>query len=146
MHEKLIVADTSAIISYFSEVFGQSMRLSKGSLKFIESSLEDVSSIRMSIPSVVLVEIFEKWVTSEEKQAQIRALVLEPLMSAPNIEIRPIDLEIIEELIRLRNIEPTLDNHDMIIFASAKTLNAALITLDNKLTQLGSKSRVTILS
>lgn len=85
-------------------------------------------------------------VTSEEKQAQVRALVLEPLLSAQNVEIRPIDLEVIEELIRLRVIEPSLDNHDMIIMASAKVLDAELVTLDNKLSQLGAKSRVTILS
>jgi predicted nucleic acid-binding protein len=92
----------------------------------------------------VFIELFEKWATSEEKLAQIKSLVVEPLVNSPNIEVRPLDLEVLEELLRLREIEPHLDNHDMIVIASAIILEADLVTSDQKLADLAKKINISI--
>lgn len=142
MDNHLVVVDTSALVSFFQEVFNQPRKLSTRAMRIIQDALDDYSSTRMSIPSIVFVELFEKWARSEEKQAQIRALVFEYLAAAPNVEIRPLDREVIENLMVLRMTEPDLDNHDMIILASAKSLNATIITTDRKLIALAARERM----
>jgi predicted nucleic acid-binding protein len=128
------VIDTNALIRYFDTVFGsQSFGLSKNARAIIQDAFTDNSLIRLSIPSVVFLEIFEKWYKDEEFSAKFRYEIYERIRSSPNIEVRPIDREILEKLIEIRGSLTNHDIHDKIILASAIALECPLITFDKKI-------------
>ncbi|HEY0764030.1 MAG TPA: hypothetical protein VGD61_16765 [Pyrinomonadaceae bacterium] len=85
--------------------------------------------MRLTIPSVVFVEVFEKWLTTEEKLRQFYYEAFVAVEDSPNIEVRAIEQEILEALVGVQ-----LDNHeihDKIILASAIVVNGQLITSDS---------------
>ncbi|MFZ2631813.1 MAG: hypothetical protein WA081_00670 [Desulfosalsimonadaceae bacterium] len=84
----------------------------------------------MSIPSIVFIEIFDKWLTSEEFSKKFYYDVFIQLKESPNIEIRPIDREVLENLIYIGGTLKDHDLHDKLILATAMTLEAPLITID----------------
>ncbi len=75
-------------------------------------------------------EIYEKWFISEEFARKFYYEVYIPIIGSPNIEIKPLEQEVIENLMRIRG---SLSNHeinDKLILASAMMLNCPLITTD----------------
>ncbi|MDY6904040.1 MAG: hypothetical protein SWH61_05075 [Thermodesulfobacteriota bacterium] len=88
------------------------------------------TNIRLSIPSVVFIEIHEKWLTTEEFLRKFYYEVYSKLIQSDNIEIKPIDREVLENLINLDGVLSDHDLHDKIILASAMTLDSPLITTD----------------
>jgi len=68
--------------------------------------------------------------------------VLEVLLQAPNIEIKPIDEEVLERFMYLDDPEVNLENHDRIILASAMMLQWPLITSDNKILKYAKRHKV----
>ena len=129
----LFVTDTTSLISYFNDVFEQPSQISDYALKIIDKALSNDPAIRLSVPSIVFVELFEKWFKSEEMAAKIRAEVFEQINNAPNIEIKPIEQEVLENFIIIKDDRINLENHDKIILASAMMLNCNLITSDPKI-------------
>ncbi len=98
-------------------------------------------------PSVIFVEIFDKWFrernsSSEEFRAKFIAEVYKPIKANPNIEIREIDLEVLQNFLKLDDSTINLENRDRIILASAVTLNAPLITSDRKVQRYFTKYRI----
>ncbi len=61
----LLVIDSVALISYFSSVFEVKCKISKHAYKLIERAFNKDLFTRISVPSIVFVEIFEKWFNSE---------------------------------------------------------------------------------
>jgi predicted nucleic acid-binding protein len=125
------VADTNVLIYYFDKVFHQTVRLSPRAKKVMDYALATyLTDVKLSIPSIVFIEIFEKWIRNEEFAKELFYELFVPITRSPNIEIRPLDREVLENLIR---IDGTLNNHEMhdkIILASAITLQCPLITTD----------------
>jgi hypothetical protein len=63
----LYVIDTNSLVAYFHSVFETEQRLSKRAIKILQSALSPrETTTKISIPSVVFVEIFEKWFRDEE--------------------------------------------------------------------------------
>lgn len=144
-HKERIVVDTTAIISYFDSVFRQNPQITREGLQYIDSAFESEYNTILIIPSVVFVEIFEKWFRrscGEEFHARFRSEVLNPILSAPNIEIREIDNEVWEAFLTLQDADINLENRDRIILASAVVLNAPLITSDRKVIQFVERNKV----
>jgi len=137
------VVDTTSLISYFSGVFGESSQISQHALNLIDRAFYE-DSILLIFPSIVFVEIFKKWFVSEAKAAQIRFEVLERIKNRGNMEIKPLEREVLENFIKIQDIEPkyNFDNHDKQILASAMMLQCPLITSDLRLIRYNKRKKV----
>ena len=138
MEKQRIVIDTTALISYFEFVFNKGSRISNKAKSLIDVAFEFDDKILLTIPSIVFVEIFDKWfrgdsTKDEEFRAKFRAEVFERIRQAPNIEIREIDIEVLENFVLLDDSDINLENHDRLILAAAVALGSSLITSDNKI-------------
>ena len=131
---KLYVTDTNGVIRFFHQVFDSPDRLSTNTYRIMEQAFKSyVTDVRLSIPSVVLVEIFEKWFESEVFAKKFFYEVYLKIENSPNIEIKPIDREVMEVLLQIRGNLDSHDLHDKIILASAMMLECPLITTDTKI-------------
>jgi len=138
MNKSRFVIDTTALISYYSDIFNQGSQISKKGLFVIDHAFKDKDSAIIIVPSIVFVEIFDKWFKGnkgldEEFRARFTVDVFETIRQAPNFEIREIDAEVLEKFLSLEDLEINLENHDRIILASAIVLEAPLITSDSKI-------------
>lgn len=128
---KVYVPDTLAIISYYSEVFEQPSIISAKTLNILDVAIKDLSPfIKLSIPSVVFIELFDKWLKTEEFVKKFFFEVFTEIKESPNVEIRELDREILEQLVTIGGNLHKHEIHDKLILASAMTLNAPLITTD----------------
>ena len=84
----------------------------------------------MSIPSVVFLEIFEQWIISEEFARKFHYEVYNIIIESPNIEIKPIEQEVLENLLEVRDNLSRHEINDKIIVASAMMLHCPIITTD----------------
>lgn len=134
--------DTTALISYFSTIFNQQSQISEDAIKLIQHAFRLDSDVLLSIPSIVFVEIFDKWVVDDEFRAMFVSEVLELISQCPNIEIKSIDEEVLQMFISLSDSIVNLENHDKIILASAMTLQWPLITSDSKIVKYVKKYKV----
>jgi predicted nucleic acid-binding protein len=141
MDKQHAVVDTTAIISYFDSIFEKPSQISRRGLDFLHEAFRSESDILLSIPSIVFVEIFDKWVVSDEFRAMFVAEVLEMVSQAPNIEIKPIDAEVLEKFLCLGRAT-RLDNHDKLILASAMMLEWPLITSDRNIIKYVKRHKV----
>jgi predicted nucleic acid-binding protein len=131
---EIYVADTDAIIRYFHKIFGVSGGLSNRAISLIRQALRaDTSEVKLSIPSVVFVEIFEKWFRDEEFARKLQYEVFEEILKSPNVEVKPIEQEVLEKLLTIGGNLSSHEINDKIIIASAMTLNCPIITTDSKI-------------
>lgn len=142
-----VVVDTTALISYFPELFKRSPQVSERGLRLIADALNYEDKIILIVPSVVFIEIFDKWFRGtkpldQEFRARFRSEVFQPLYIAPNVEIRELDLEVLEMFLSLHDPMMSLENHDRIVLASAAVLQCSLITSDADIKSFNSKHRV----
>jgi PIN domain nuclease of toxin-antitoxin system len=129
---KRYVTDTNSIIRYFGNVFDIPNTLSVKAKNLIDQALNNPSGIvRLSIPSIVFVEIYEKWLLNEEFARKFFYEVYTAIDNAVNIEIKPIDREVIENLQYIGGNLLHHDLHDKLIVASAMMLNCPIITTDS---------------
>lgn len=139
----LYVIDTNALICYFAHVFNRPSDLSPKAQNLIKHALSTSPvEVKLSIPSVVFVEIFEKWLRTEEFARQFHYEVFHLIKQSPNIEIKPVEGEVLENLL---NISGTLSNHeihDKIILASAMMLECPLITIDRAIVEYVKQNQV----
>lgn len=141
MGKQRIVIDTNALIGYFHWVFDQPPRMSQLASSLIEKAFRYPEDIILIIPSIAFIEVFEQFIVDEEHQAKFKAEVLEPIQNATNIEIRPIDMEVLENFLLLEDPSIRLESHDRIVLASAMALQCPLITSDSKIKRLNKKRK-----
>lgn len=130
----LYVIDTCSLISYFSNIFGEVSSISSKSLKIIDKAFKYQNS-NLIFPTAVFLEIFHKFCRDEEKTAQIKYEIYQRIKEHPNMEIQPLDREVLEHFIQIIDIEPDykFDNHDKQVFAAAMMMNCPLITSDKRM-------------
>ncbi len=140
MKKKRYVIDTNGLISFFSEVFNDNPKFDGAppiSQKVRNAIQEAVFSfeggVLLSVPSIVFIEIYEKWLRSEEFFSKFFYEVFIPLKQSPNVEIRAIDQEVLENLLDVDGCLAEHDLHDKIVVASAMTLACPIITVDTKI-------------
>jgi len=118
----LFVADTHSIAWYFTK----SEKLSKKVLQIFRNSV--VGKGVIVIPTVVLAEIMD---ISEKKRIKVDyEEVLEKIDNSSNFEIYPLDIDTLRVA---RNITIISELHDRIIVATAKLLDAKLLTKDENI-------------
>ncbi len=128
---RLFVIDTSSLINYFNDIFGEPSVLSKKARKIINWAFDTIDGeIKLIIPSVVLIEIFEKWLKNAEFVSKFYYEVYCLIDASPNIEIKPIEREVLEQFLKIDGKLLSHDMHDKIILSSAMMLNCPLITSD----------------
>lgn len=139
----LYVIDTNGIIGYFDEVFKAASNLSNYARTLIECALSAFpQDVKLSVPTVVFVEIFEKWLDGEEMAAKFHYEVFNLLARSPNIEIKPLEQEVLENVLQIGGTLAEHEIHDKIILASAIMLNCPMITTDTKIREYVEVSRV----
>lgn len=127
----LLVLDTNAFINYYNDYFGEADRLSQETRKFIDLCFDIYDEkYRLSIPSVVFLEIFDKFLNTQEKRKEFYYSIFSPLKNKEKIEIKSIERGVIEQFI---GTSYKLEMHDRIIYCSAKEINAVLVTSDSKI-------------
>ncbi len=127
----LYVTDTDSIISFFNDIFEVPQKLSARARGVISQALlKSPSEVKLSIPSVVFIEIFEKWIISEEFARKLHYEVYNIIIESPNIEIKPIEQEVLENLLEVRDNLSRHEINDKIIVASAMMLHCPIITTD----------------
>lgn len=141
----IYVVDTNAIISYFFAIFpGADVSISTSSLEIIDSAFNNNNEIKLIIPACVFIEIFIKWFKNEELASRIISEVYIRIKEKENMEIQPLDKEILQNYIRIIDIESdhNFDGHDKQVFASAMTMNCPLITSDQRLIRYNKRKRL----
>ena len=140
MEKKLYVIDTNGLISFFAGVFNDapgfdgSPPISQKIRNTIQSAVYSLDGgVLLSAPSIVFIEIYEKWLRSEEFFRKFFYEVFTPLKQSPNVEIRAIDQEVLENLLTVDGCLAEHDLHDKIVVASAMTLECPIITVDPKI-------------
>ena len=142
---KRYVVDTNSLIYYFSDVFGQGNFLTKNTNSILEQAfVSSTSNILLSIPSIVFVEIYEKFLVSEELMLRFYYEVFLTIKNAPNMEIRPLDKEVLENIVQIRGVLENHDLHDKIIVASAIVLECPIITTDGAIVRFSEQQRGTL--
>ena len=146
--KRRFVVDTVALISYFSYIFNVPSKISQKGLSYIDIALKDYNSkYLITIPSVVFIEIFDKWfcgntTANKEFRAKLIAEVFNPIKLAPNIEIRELDIEVFKSFLDLKDNNIKIENRDKIVLATAVILDSSLITSDTKIKEYCHKYRV----
>jgi predicted nucleic acid-binding protein len=139
----LYIIDTNAIISYFDHVFEAPSTLSPQARSLMDAALSaSAGEVKISIPSIVFVEIFEKWLDSEEMSAKFYYEAFALFELSPNIEIKPVEREVLENILQIRGSLANHEMHDKIIVACAMMLNCAIITTDTKIREYVEVSRL----
>ncbi len=145
------VADTNSVISFFQEFFSDAPNfdgapsLWREATKIIEQAVfSKTTKIRLSIPSVVFLEIFEKWLRTEEFQRKFYYEVFVRLEESEHVDIRSIDQELLENLMRIGGCLSAHDLNDKLIVAVAVMLECTLITTDSKIEEFA-ESEPTVL-
>ena len=148
MEKTRYVIDTNGIIAFFTSVFenvitvDESQKLSRQVRSTIREAIySKESSVLLSVPSIIFIEIYKKWLHSDEFKKKFFCEVFIPLKESPNVEIRAIDQEVLENLIDVDGILSRHDMNDKIVVASAMTLECALITVDRKIIRFVGKGK-----
>ena len=137
------VCDTNSIISSFADIFHSTSTISGRALSIIEEAIQPYPSyIRLSIPSVVFIELFDKYLVDVESVREFYYKCYVKIVDSPNVEIKPIEKEVLQQLINLKYSLPNHDIHDKLILACAMTLECPLITSDSVLIDFVQKHRV----
>ena len=141
--KELYVVDTNAIIATFPDVFHRTHNYSPNIIRKIKSAIfDDFSRIRISIPSVVFLELHDKFCKSEEITSKIFYEVFFPIKDSNFIEIRSLDKELIEIVLQLDGVLTNHDMHDKIIYSTAVILNCCLISSDSVLKENNLKTKM----
>ena len=134
------VIDTNGLISFFAGVFDDapgfdgSPSISQKTRNTIQKAVSPIEGrVLLSVPSIVFIEIYEKWLRSEEFFRKFFYEVFTPLKQSPNVEIRAIDQEVLENLLTVDGCLAEHDLHDKFVVASAMTLECSIITFDPKI-------------
>lgn len=140
MEKKRYVIDTNGLISFFAGVFddapgfGGAPSISRKARNTIQMAISPSEGrVLLSVPSIVFIEIYEKGLRSSEFFRKFFYDVFVPLKQSPNIEIRAIDQEVLENLLKVDGCLAGHDLHDKIVVASAMTLECTIITADRKI-------------
>ncbi len=142
-HDRFVV-DTSALISYFPEIFNdEAPTISQKSIDILDKGFYS-KDVLLIFPVTVFIEIFKKWFTTDERAEKIKVEVFYRIKSEENMEIQPFDREILENFILITDIEKNhnFDNHDKQILAAAMAMQCPLITSDQRLIRYNRKKNV----
>lgn len=141
---QLYVVDSCAMISYFEDILdGANVSISNQSLELIDRAFYS-NDIKLIFPVVTFIELFEKWFKTEESTKKIYSEIYLRIYNQENMEIQPLDKEILENFAMITDIEQNhnFDNHDKQVLASAMSMQCPLITSDGPLIRYNQRKKV----
>jgi len=118
------IADTHALLWYLTD----DNRLSKDANLIFEETEKGEHLI--IVPTIVLVESLD--VIEKKRVTYDFDLVLQSIEANENYIIWDLDLEVVNQMIKIKNVR---ELHDRIIVAVAKLCDAGLITKDGEITE-----------
>jgi len=122
----LFIADTHSLAWYFTK----SKKLGRKALQVFRDSTSGEGII--IVPTVVLAEIMD---ISEKKRIKVDyEEILERIENSNNFEIYSLDVDVLRVA---RNITTIPELHDRIVIATAKLLDAKLLTKDENIQKSG---------
>ena len=130
------VIDTCCLINYFGDVFHERPKLSRYVRRLLDQAFSRSPEVILSIPAISFVEVFDTHQRNEEFARRFHYEVYTRIEQCENIEIKPIDDEVLENLVKLRGCLAVHDLHDKLILACAMTLECPLITWDPAIVSL----------
>ena len=140
---QIYVIDTVTFINYFNLFFIEERILSKRASDIIDKCLSsDYPNFKIIIPSIVLIEVFEKQLKTDERSEEFRFTILKPLLDNLDVEIKGLEKEVLEIFIDIDDSIIRLENHDKLILSSAIQMDAPIITKDGKIQSYLNKSKV----
>jgi predicted nucleic-acid-binding protein len=137
------VIDSVSLINFFNELFEEDEKISQDARRIIKSGFNINSAVKLVIPSTVLLEIHSKFVFSKEMARKIFYEVYYPIKESPDIEIKPLEREVIEEFILIDDAIVGLEHNDKLILAAAIQLKCPIITIDPKIVSYVKKTKIT---
>lgn len=125
------VIDTHAVIWYFSKQFDQANCNSNKINCIIDEILNDpFTTKRLVVPSIVFVEIFDKFCLTADDSRRIFFDCFMPLDDCDNVEIREIDKEVVDSVLAIQGKLASHEINDKLIVAIGLILDGVLITKD----------------
>ena len=122
----MYVTDTHGLIWFLTE----DRKLGKKAEEIFLSA--DRGDATVVIPSIVLLEILH---ICEKQNAKLKfKQIFDMVQNSLNYPVYPLDMDVVEVC---QNIKETLSLHDRVIVATAKLLNARLITKDKEIIKSG---------
>lgn len=141
----LYVLDTHAVIWHFPKAFRQTNCNSRKVNEILCETLTDESSkYRLVVPSIVFVEIFDKFSLNREDSSRVFYECFTPLKDCSRIELRELDFEVLETVSKIGGALENHEIHDKIIVATALTLDASVITKDPKIHEYAEENGCTV--
>ncbi|MDX2173611.1 MAG: PIN domain-containing protein [Bacteroidota bacterium] len=131
-HHRYVI-DSVALINYFRSIFDEREMISDAARRIITSGFNEFSKTKLIIPSTVLIELHTKFITDEEIGRKIYYEIYFKLRECPDIEIKPLEKEVIEEFIKIDDNVEALEHNDKLILSAAIQLNCPIITIDPKI-------------
>jgi hypothetical protein len=140
--ETRYVVDTVSFINYYNILFDEEEKISKAARKLIGKGFNRESSVKLIIPSTVFLELHTKFSQNEEFARKIYYEIYFNITESPDIEIKPLEKEVLEEFIKIDDSVVYLEHNDKLILSAAIQLNCSIITIDPKIISYVNKTKV----
>lgn len=127
------VIDSVSLINYFNDLFNEHEKITHEARRVIKSAFNNFSPVKLIIPSTVLIEIHTKFVDRDENARKYYYELFYKIKECPDIEIKPLEREVIEEFIGIDDSIEALEHNDKLILAAAMQLSCPIITIDPKI-------------
>jgi predicted nucleic acid-binding protein len=131
--ETRFVIDSVSFINYYNDLFNEREKISKEARRIITKGFDINSPIKLIIPSTVLLELHTKFSKDEEAVRKIYYEIFFKIKESPDIEIKPLEKEVLEEFVKIDDNIVCLEHNDKLILSAAIQLNCSLITIDSKI-------------
>ena len=140
--ENRYVIDSVSLINYFNTIFREEEKISNEARRIISCGFNPFSPIKLIIPSTVFIEVHTKWCQKEEFARQIYYEVYNSIKECEDIEIKPLEKEVLEEFLKIDDSIVELEHNDKLILSAAIQLNCSLLTIDQKITDYVNKTNI----
>lgn len=154
MAEQFYILDTCAIYSYckeYLELFlDKENTFTLDALSLIDKALNgSISDIKIIIPNVVFIEIFDKYLGDPEFTNKFKYEFYLPIIKGEDVKVHvaPIDKEIIDNIFDCYIDDDNADLHDKLILSTSlkyKNQNVVLFSSDSKIKKIITKNRLGI--
>ena len=134
------VIDSVSLINYFHELFHEKEIISPNARRIIFSAFNPFSVTKLIIPSTVLLELHAKFFVDEEASRKLYYEMYFKIKECPDIEIKPLEREVIQQFISIDDDIESLEHNDKLILSAAMQLNCPIITTDPKIISYVKKS------
>jgi hypothetical protein len=140
--ETRFVIDTVALINYHNFIFNEKNKISKRARLIIENGFNIYSPIKLIIPSTVFLELHTKFGTNKEILRKLYYEIFFKVKESPDIEIKPLEKELMDEFIKIDDSIVPLEHNDKLILSAAIQLNCSLISIDPEIISYVNKTKV----